>query len=91
MPSDNFSYKELRDLNDRNYILDLSAGIRLHLRNRLHDRDRKVRSGTPFFRLNRILPADESAGTTVKSISTKQITQSIKQPIPIGKRKKRRR
>ena len=30
----------------------------MYVRSRLYDKDRKVRSYTPFFRLNGILPAD---------------------------------
>jgi len=88
MPFSNFSYKKPRDPNDGNHILDLSARTRLHLRNKLHDRGRKVCNGTSFFRPNRILPADESAGTTAEPISTGQITQLTKQPISIREKEK---
>jgi hypothetical protein len=54
-------------------MLDLSTGIRVYLASRLHDENKKVRNYTPFFRLNEILPADGSAGTTVKSIPIKLI------------------
>jgi hypothetical protein len=72
MPFSNFSYKELRNLNDGNYILDLFAGTRLYTRSRLRNRDRKVRSCTLFFRLDGILPVNGL------------IREKIK-PIPIGK------
>jgi hypothetical protein len=75
MPSDSSSYKELRDLNDKNYMLDLSAGTRLYLRNRLHDRGRKIRSCTPFFRPDGILPVNGLIRKKVKPISIRQITQ----------------
>jgi hypothetical protein len=73
MSPGNFSYKESRVLNDRNYILNLPTGIRLYVRNRLHDRDRKIRSDTLFFRLNEILPADGLIKKKTKPIPAEKI------------------
>jgi hypothetical protein len=72
MPLNNFSYKELRDLNDRNYVLDLPIRIKVCVRSRLHNGSKKVRSDTLFFRSNEILPANGFTKEKVK-------------PIPIGK------
>jgi hypothetical protein len=75
---DSSSYKESRVLNDRNYILDLPTGTRLYVRDRSHDRDRKVRSDTPFFRSNEILPADGFIKKKTEPIPIKKIIQLIK-------------
>jgi hypothetical protein len=64
--------KKLRNLNDRNYVLDLPTGIRLYLNSRLYYRDRKIRSGTSFFKPDGILPTDGFIREKVE-------------PIPIGK------
>jgi hypothetical protein len=72
-------------------MLDLLIGIRMYLASRLYDGNRKVRNCMPFFRLNGTLPANGSAGTTVKSIPIKSIIQLIGQSILIKERKKRRR
>jgi hypothetical protein len=73
MPFNNFLDKGQHNLNDRNHVLNLFTGIRMHVGSRLYNRDRKIRSGTLFFRPNRILPADESAGTTAEPIPIGQI------------------
>jgi hypothetical protein len=54
-------------------MLNLPTGTKMYLVSRLHDGNKKVRNYTPFFRLNEVLSADGSAGTTVKSISIKPI------------------
>jgi hypothetical protein len=72
-------------------MLDLSTGIRVYLISRLHDRGRKVRNYTPFFRPNGTLPANGLTRKKIKPIPTGQITQSTEQSIPIGKRGKQRR
>jgi hypothetical protein len=73
MSSNSFSYKRSRILNDGNYMLDLLTGIRLYVRDKLHDRGRKVRSYTLFFRLNGILRTNGLTKKKVKSISIKEI------------------
>jgi hypothetical protein len=55
-------------------VLNLLTGAKMHVESRLHNRDKKIRSGTLFFRSDEILPADESTGTTAKPIPTGQIT-----------------
>jgi hypothetical protein len=47
-----------KNLNYRNYVLDLPTGTKMHVKSRLHDKDRKVRNYTLFFRSDGILPAD---------------------------------
>jgi hypothetical protein len=74
MSPNNSSYKRPRVLNDRNHILNLLTGIKLYVRGRLHDRDRKIRSGTSFFRLNGILPADGFIRKKTKPIPAREIT-----------------
>jgi hypothetical protein len=71
MPPGSFSYKKSRDLNDKNHMLDLSTRTKLYLRDRLHDRNKKVRSDTPFFKSNGALPADG-------------LTKKKTEPIPAG-------
>jgi hypothetical protein len=73
MPFNSFSYKKPRDLNDRNHILNLSAGIRLYLRSRLYNRGRKVRSYTSFFKPDGILPTDGLIKEKIKPILIKEI------------------
>jgi hypothetical protein len=74
MPFSSFSYKGLRILNDRNHMLDLSAGTRLHLRSQLYNRGRKVRSYTLFFRLNGILPTNGFIREKIELIPIGEIT-----------------
>jgi hypothetical protein len=69
-------------------VLNLPTGIKIYVRSRLHDKDRKVRSYTPFFRPDGILPADGLTKKETEPIPTEEITQLTKQSIPIGKRKK---
>jgi hypothetical protein len=56
------------DLNDGNYILNLSTRTGMCLRGRLHNKDRKVRSHTLFFRIDGALPANGFIRETVKPI-----------------------
>jgi hypothetical protein len=74
MPFNSSSYKKSRDLNDRNYILDLFAETKLYLRSRLYNRNRKVRSCTLFFRLNGTLLINGFIREKVKSIPIREIT-----------------
>jgi hypothetical protein len=67
----NFLNKESRILNNENHVLDLSTGIRLYVKSRLYNGDRKIRSNTLFFRSDGILPIDGFTREKVK-------------PIPIG-------
>jgi hypothetical protein len=67
------SYKKSRDLNDRNYVLNLPIRIKICVRSRLHNGNKKIRSGTLFFRLNGILPANGLIKEKVKPIPTKEI------------------
>jgi len=52
-------------------VLDLSIGTRVYVRNRLHDRDRKIYNYTLFFRSDGALPADGFVKKTGKPIPTK--------------------
>jgi hypothetical protein len=49
-------------------VLDLSIRVRIYVRSRLYDRDWKIYNYTLFFRPDRALPADGSAGKTGKPI-----------------------
>jgi hypothetical protein len=62
-------------LNDRNHVLDLPTGIKMHMGSRLYDRDKKIRSYTPFFKLDGILPTNGLTKETTKPIPTKKTTQ----------------
>jgi hypothetical protein len=72
MSFNNSSYKKTRDLNNKNHILDLPPGIRLHSRNRLHDKNRKICSRTLFFRLNEILCTNGFTKEKIKPIPIRQ-------------------
>jgi hypothetical protein len=85
------SNKKSRNPNNESHVLDLPTGTKLYVGSRLHDKNRKIRSDTLFFRPNGILPANGLTKKKVKSILIKQITQSTKQPILLKKREKRRR
>jgi hypothetical protein len=76
------------NLNYGNHVLNLPAGIKMYVGSRLHDRDRKIRSCTLFFRPDGILPADGFIREKTEPIPAKKITQLTKQPIPIGKRER---
>jgi len=73
MSSNSFLNKKSRNLNNKNHVLDLPTGTRLYLDSRLHDRDREIRSGTPFFRPNRILPVNGLTKEKVKPIPIREI------------------
>jgi hypothetical protein len=68
MPFGNSQNERQHNLNNGNYLLDLPTGIRLYVGSRLHNKDRKVRSYTPFFRLNGTLPTNGLTGKEIKSI-----------------------
>jgi hypothetical protein len=91
MPPSNSQDPGRKNLNHGNHILDLPTGTKIHLRNRLYNKGKKVRSCAPFFRLNGILPTDGLTKETPKPIPIGKTTQSTKQPIPIGEREKRSR
>jgi hypothetical protein len=74
MSPNNSSGLRRRDLNNKNHVLNLSTGTRMYIKRRLHNRDRKIYSYTPFFRLDGVLPADGFAGKTSESILTKSTT-----------------
>jgi hypothetical protein len=80
-----------RDLNNKSHVLDLSTGIKIYVGGRLHDKDKKIRSNTPFFRLNGTLLINGLIRETTEPIPIKKITQSIKQSIFIKKREERSR
>jgi hypothetical protein len=69
----------------------LPTGIRMYVESQLHDRGRKIRSYTPFFRLDGTLLTNGLIRKTAKPIPTKKTIQLIMQPIPIGEKKKRNR
>jgi hypothetical protein len=77
-----------RNLNYGNYVLDLPTRTRMCVRSQLYDRGREVRSYTPFFRPGGTLLTDGFTREKTESIPVKEITQLIKQLIPIGKREK---
>jgi hypothetical protein len=68
MPFNSFSNKGLRVLNNGNHMLDLPTGTRLYVRSRLHNGSKKVRSYTPFFRPNGILPVNGLIREKIKPI-----------------------
>jgi hypothetical protein len=68
MSPDSSLNKELRNLNHGNYLLDLPIGIRLYVESRLHNKNKKVRNCTSFFRPNGILPANRLTREKVKPI-----------------------
>jgi hypothetical protein len=70
-------------LNDRNHVLDLSTGIRMHIKSRLYDKDRKIRNYALFFRLDGTLPTNGLTRKTTEPIPAKKTTQLTQQPIPI--------
>jgi hypothetical protein len=72
MSPDSSLNKELRNLNNGNYVLDLPTGTRLYLDSRLYYRGRKIRSYTLFFRLDGTLPTDGFIREKVKPISIKE-------------------
>jgi hypothetical protein len=64
-----------KDLNNRSHMLNLFTGIKMYMGSRLHDRDRKIRNYTSFFRLDGILPTDGLTRKTVKPISIRKTAQ----------------
>jgi hypothetical protein len=52
-------------------MLDLSIRAKVYVGNKLYDRGRKIYNYTPFFRPDRILPANGFVGKTGKPIPTK--------------------
>jgi hypothetical protein len=54
----------------------------------LHDKGKKIRSYTLFFRLGGILPINGFIREKTEPIPAEKIIQLTKQPIPIGKREK---
>jgi hypothetical protein len=72
-------------------VLDLSIGIRIYVRSRLHDRDKKIRNYTLFFRPDGILLTNGFIKKTIKPISIRKTTQLTKQFIPVKKREERNR
>ena len=72
MPFNSFSYKGSRVSNDRNHVLDLSTWTRMYVKNRLYDRNRKVRSYTLFFRPDGILPTNGFIREKIKPIPIKK-------------------
>jgi hypothetical protein len=91
MSPDSFSNKESCDLNSGGHMLDLPIRIRLYVGSRLHDKGKKIRNYTLFFRPDRILPANGFIRKKVKPIPTEENAQLIKQPISLKEREKRRR
>jgi hypothetical protein len=63
-----------RNLNHKNYVLNLPTGTRIYVKNRLYDRNRKIRNYTLFFRLDKILPANGLTKKKTEPISAKKIT-----------------
>jgi hypothetical protein len=53
-------------------MLDLPARAGMYVRNRLHDKDRKIRNNTPFFKPNRTLPTNGFTREKTKPIPTKK-------------------
>jgi hypothetical protein len=63
----------------------------MYLQIRLHDRDRKIRSYTLFFRLNEILLTNKLTRETIKPIPIEKTAQLTEQSISIREREKRSR
>jgi hypothetical protein len=78
MPPNDFPGLKRRDLNNKSHILDLSTGIKMHVRSRLHDKNRKIRNYTLFFRLDGTLPTDRFIKKKAKPIPIKKTTQLTK-------------
>jgi hypothetical protein len=53
-------------------MLDLPTKIRLYVESRLHDKNKKVRNYTPFFKSDGILPANGLIREKVKPIPIKK-------------------
>jgi hypothetical protein len=68
MPFNDFENLKRSDLNDKDYVLNLFTRIKMCLRGRLHNRGKKVRNHTSFFRVNGILPSDELTKKEIKLI-----------------------
>jgi hypothetical protein len=79
------------DPNYKGHVLDLFIRIKIYVESRLHDKGRKIRSYTLFFRPDGILLTDGLIKETTEPIPTKETTQSTKQPILIRKREERSR
>jgi hypothetical protein len=72
-------------------MLDLSTGTRIYVRSRLYNKNKKIRSYTPFFRLDETLLTNGLTKKTAEPISIRETTQSTKQLIFIEKREKQSR
>ena len=59
-------------------MLNLLTGTKLYVKNRLYDGNKKIRSDTPFFRPNGILPTDGLIREKVKSIPTGETARLTK-------------
>jgi hypothetical protein len=60
--------------NYENHVLDLLTRARMYVRSRLYDKNRKICNHTPFFRPDRVLPANGSTEKTGEPILTKLAT-----------------
>jgi hypothetical protein len=91
MPPNDSQGLKRENPNNGNHMLDLSTGTKIYVRSRLHDGDRKIRSNTPFFRPDGVLPINGLIKKKIKPVPIKKTAQSTKQPIPMEKREKRSR
>jgi hypothetical protein len=72
MPPNDSQSSGQRDLNNKNHMLDLSTGTRIYVRSRLHDKGKKIRNYTPFFRPDGTLPTDGLIKKTTEPIPIKR-------------------
>jgi hypothetical protein len=74
MPPNNFPGLKRKDLNNESHVLDLFIEVRMYVKNRLYDRNRKIRSCTSFFKLDKTLLINGFIKETIKPIPIKEIT-----------------
>jgi hypothetical protein len=73
MSLNDFQDLKRRNPNYENHVLDLFTGTRMYVRSRLHDRDKKIRSYTLFFKSDGILPANGFIREKTEPIPVKKI------------------
>jgi hypothetical protein len=78
MPPNDSQGLKRENPNNESHVLDLFTGIRIHVGSRLHDRGRKIRNYTLFFRPDGILPTNGFIREKAELISIRKTTQLIK-------------
>jgi hypothetical protein len=74
MPPNNSQSQERKNPNNGSHMLDLSTGTKIYVESRLHDRSRKIRNYTLFFRPDETLPTNGLTKKTAEPISIKKTT-----------------